>query len=104
MKITLATIDACCGKAHRLCLDLPEGSTVRDGLIAAGVQSEPESVAIFCRKVTLDSPLSEGDRIDVGTPLRVERSEVRRLREAGNRKSHPWLYARHGSKRQLQNR
>lgn len=63
------------------------GATVGEAIVASGVLSEfPQidlesvSVGIFSKRVTLDAPLSDGDRVEIYRPLLVSPTEARRLR------------------------
>ncbi len=62
-----------------LAVSLPEGATIRDALREAGVP-EPRSVGIFGEPATLETPLSEGDRVEVYRPLQIDPKEARRRR------------------------
>ena len=68
-------------------VELPAGSTVRQALQASGVAAEfpgldwgAETVGIWGRKAGLDEVLSDGDRIEVYRPLRVDPKVARRER------------------------
>jgi putative ubiquitin-RnfH superfamily antitoxin RatB of RatAB toxin-antitoxin module len=63
-------------------LTLPAGATVRDALVAAKVTAE--SVGIFGRRVSLETKLSEGDRVEIYRPLAIDPKEARR-RRAGSK-------------------
>lgn len=74
-------------KAWRVALVLPEGATVADALAAAdlpdrapGAVVDAESLAIFGRTVTPDTPLRTGDRVEVLRPLQVDPKQARRQR------------------------
>ena len=68
-------------------IKLERGATVREAIVASGVLSEfPQidlesvSVGIFSKRITLDTPLSNGDRVEIYRPLLVSPTEARRLR------------------------
>ncbi len=68
-------------------IKLERGATVREAIVASGVLSEfPQidlesvSVGIFSKRITLDTPLSDGDRVEIYRPLLVSPTEARRLR------------------------
>jgi len=68
-------------------IKLERGATVREAIVASGVLSEfPQinlesaSVGIFSKRITLDAPLSDGDRVEIYRPLLVSPTEARRLR------------------------
>jgi uncharacterized protein len=60
-------------------LELEEGATVRAALAAAGLQA-PHGAGIHGRRVSLDTKLAEGDRVEVYRPLRADPKEARRRR------------------------
>jgi putative ubiquitin-RnfH superfamily antitoxin RatB of RatAB toxin-antitoxin module len=57
---------------------LPDGATVRDALAASGVLGN--QVGIFGKRVTMDTRLADGDRVEVYRPLLVDPKEARRRR------------------------
>ena len=68
-------------------IKLERGATVREAIVASGVLSEfPQidlesvSVGIFSKRITLDAPLADGDRVEIYRPLLVSPTEARRLR------------------------
>ena len=68
-------------------IKLERGATVREAIVASGVLSEfPQidlesvSVGIFSKRITLDTPLSDGDRVEIYRPLLVSPTEARRQR------------------------
>jgi putative ubiquitin-RnfH superfamily antitoxin RatB of RatAB toxin-antitoxin module len=63
-------------------VDLPEGACVGDALAAAGWRMDAEFVglAVFAQAATLDTPLVEGDRIELLRGLQVDPKQARRLR------------------------
>jgi len=68
-------------------LTLPEGSTVADALRESGLAREfpeidPEAggVGIYGRRVRLDEPLRDLDRIEILRPLVADPKEARRAR------------------------
>lgn len=60
-------------------LVLPEGATVLDALLKAGLGKE-NSVGIFGEPATLDTRLRDGDRVEVYRPLKIDPKEARRKR------------------------
>ena len=75
-------------------LELPPGSRVRDALAQPGVleafpEIDVESVplGIFSRRVELDTPLTEGDRVEIYRPLKLSPTDARRLRAERRRVS-----------------
>lgn len=72
---------------------LPEGARVRDAIERSGVvERHPEighearSVGVWNRKVALDQPLRDGDRVEIYRPLTVDPKDVRRRRAQGSGK------------------
>ncbi|MCC3750239.1 MAG: RnfH family protein [Halorhodospira halophila] len=70
-------------------LELPAGSRVGDALNASGLlERHPEinltqqSVGVFGQIVGLDTPLHDGDRVEVYRPLQVDPKEARKRRAA----------------------
>jgi len=64
---------------ERVALELEAGATVRSALQAAGVAATA-AVGIFGRRVPLDAPLADGDRVEVYRPLRTDPKQDRRRR------------------------
>ena len=67
-------------------LELEQGATVRAALQAAGMPPD-QPVGIFGRRVELDAPLADGDRVELYRPLRVEPKEARRRRTLNRTRS-----------------
>lgn len=69
-------------------LELPEGSRVRDAVRAAGWDEDPETVAcaVFGVRAGPDSPLREGDRVELLRPLQADPKDARRRRAESRRK------------------
>ena len=68
-------------------LDVKPGASVSEAITLSGVLEEfPEinldinPVGIYSKKVTLDSVVKDGDRIEIYRALRVSPKEARRLR------------------------
>ncbi len=77
------------GQQTVLRVELPAGSTAGDALNASGIlERHPEidltqqSVGVFGQIVGLDSPLHDGDRVEVYRPLQVDPKEARKRRAA----------------------
>ena len=77
-------------------LELCPGARVRDALAQSGVleafpEIDVESVplGIFSRRVELDTPLTEGDRVEIYRPLKLSPTDARRLRAERRRVSRP---------------
>lgn len=67
-------------------VELPAGSTVGEAIAASGIERDcgidarTLAVGIWSRRVTLDTALVEGDRIEIYRPLRIDPRQARRLR------------------------
>lgn len=66
-------------------LDVPEGSTVRDAILRSGLLEQfPEidldqnPVGIFGKIVKLDTPLEEGNRVEIYRPITADPETVER--------------------------
>ncbi|MBX3699895.1 MAG: RnfH family protein [Dokdonella sp.] len=74
------------GRQFLRALRLPVGSTVAAALAASGVAEvcsiDPAhcAVGIWSRRVTLQSVLADGNRVELYRPLRIDPKEARRLR------------------------
>jgi putative ubiquitin-RnfH superfamily antitoxin RatB of RatAB toxin-antitoxin module len=66
-------------KEKAVVVELPEGATVAEALRAAGVR-EGVAAGIFGARVAQETPLSDGDRVEVYRPLRMDPKEARRRR------------------------
>lgn len=70
---------------------LPHGATVAEAIRRSGIREARPDVAtgtgrvgIFARKASLDTPLREGDRVEIYRPLQIDPKEARRLRAKSN--------------------
>ncbi len=72
-------------------LELPEGATVADALSRAGLESDPETVAhaVFGVRVTRDTVLRDGDRLELLRPLQADPKDARRRRADAKTKTRP---------------
>lgn len=69
-----------------LTLDLPAGATVGDAVAASGWSMEGVAgMAVFGDPVDRQSPLHEGDRIELLRPLQADPKEARRRRASRGR-------------------
>jgi putative ubiquitin-RnfH superfamily antitoxin RatB of RatAB toxin-antitoxin module len=66
-------------------LDVPEGSTVRDAILRSGlleqfpeIDLERNAVGIFGKIVKLDTPLVEGNRVEIYRPITADPESVER--------------------------
>ncbi len=70
-------------------LSVPQGSTVRDGIVASGILDkypeidlEKNKIGVFAKLVKLDNPLRDRDRIEIYRPLIADPKAVRKQRAA----------------------
>jgi len=63
-------------------VELPAGATVRDALAASGLAPnlEKQACGIFGKRVALEHPLAEGDRVEIYRALAIDPKEARRRR------------------------
>ncbi|HSG77842.1 MAG TPA: RnfH family protein [Burkholderiales bacterium] len=74
------------GRAARVRLDLEEGATVRAALAAAGWNAAARGVGIYGRRVSLDTRLADGDRVEIYRALSADPKEARRRRAKPRRR------------------
>lgn len=67
-------------------VELPPGATAADALNACGVGVEDMALGVFGRAVQADTPLRDGDRLELYPPLRVDPKTARRRRAAASKK------------------
>jgi putative ubiquitin-RnfH superfamily antitoxin RatB of RatAB toxin-antitoxin module len=67
---------------ERMEVEVPVGSNVRNALVAAGWEADPEIVAyaVFGQRVELDAILRDGDRLELLRPLQADPKDARRQR------------------------
>ncbi len=72
-----------------LSVTLPAGSTAEEAIRASGIlERHPEidltsqSVGVFGQVVGLDTPLNDGDRVEIYRPLQVDPKQARKRRAA----------------------
>lgn len=68
--------------ADSVTVQLPSGATVRDALVAAGFANHHRGVGIYGKRVSVDTPVADGDRVEIYRPLVLDPKERRRLRAA----------------------
>ena len=66
---------------------LVAGATVREALLAGGFADWTGTLGVFGKPVAADTPLRDGDRLELYPPLRVDPKTARRLRAAAAEKS-----------------
>ncbi len=66
-------------------LEIPEGSTLLDALNRSGILTrfpqvdlKRQKVGIFGKLAKLDTPLREGDRVEIYRPITVDPTKVKR--------------------------
>jgi putative ubiquitin-RnfH superfamily antitoxin RatB of RatAB toxin-antitoxin module len=72
-------------RAHRdgadtVTVQLPAGALVRDALRASGIDAQASEVGVFGKRVPPDTPLADGDRVEIYRPLALDPKERRRQR------------------------
>jgi putative ubiquitin-RnfH superfamily antitoxin RatB of RatAB toxin-antitoxin module len=78
-KLRVEVIEAWPGRFERVRLELEEGATVRAAL-AAVQRAATSGVGIYGRRVTLDTRLADGDRVEIYRALGADPKEARRRR------------------------
>ena len=68
-------------------LELPAGAKVGDAIAASGLREAwPEleigagRIGVFARKPGFDTPLHDGDRVEIYRPLKIDPKDARRKR------------------------
>ena len=74
-------------RAYRRSVQLEPGATIVDAIRASGIAREPgvgeidySRVGVFGRVVGADTPLRDGDRVELYRPLKIDPKEARRRR------------------------
>lgn len=78
-RLRVEVIEALTGRVVSVALELEEGATVRAALAASG-RAPGEAVGIHGRRVSLDTPLADGDRVEIYRPLQADPKQARRKR------------------------
>jgi hypothetical protein len=78
MALRIEVVHARPGGAEIVEIRLPDGATVGDALAAAGLKGNP--AGIFGKRVTMDTRLADGDRVEIYRPLKLDPKEARRRR------------------------
>ena len=90
--VSVEVVYALPARCWRWPLVLPGGATVADALAAADVAAvvpgwvpDPAGLAVYGQPVALETPLRDGDRVEVLRPLLADPKQARRrrAREAG---------------------
>ena len=67
-------------RAEAVTLQLPAGALVRDALRAAGIDADAAAVGVFGKRVRPETPLADGDRVEIYRALLLDPKERRRQR------------------------
>lgn len=78
-KLHIEVVQALPDQQRLVALELAAGATVRMALAAAGLPF-PHAVGIHGMRASLDTPLADGDRVEIYRPLRADAKESRRRR------------------------
>jgi putative ubiquitin-RnfH superfamily antitoxin RatB of RatAB toxin-antitoxin module len=73
-------------RQETVALELEQGATVGVALRAAGMPLD-QPVGIYGRRVALDARLTDGDRVELYRPLRIDPKEARRRRALNRTRS-----------------
>lgn len=84
-KLRVEVIEAWPRRVARTRLELEEGATVRTALTAAG-QAAASRVGVHGRRVSLDTRLADGDRVELYRALSADPKEARRRRAKRRRR------------------
>lgn len=86
-RIRVSVIHAGADRVFDIQLSLPAGSRVADAIERSGIRAMLPGIAIrddrlgiFARKVSPDTLLRDGDRVEIYRPLRIDPKEARRKR------------------------
>lgn len=78
MALRVEVVQARPDGAEVVAVRLADGATVRDALAASGLKGN--QAGIFGRRVTMDTRLADGDRVEIYRPLKLDPKEARRAR------------------------
>jgi putative ubiquitin-RnfH superfamily antitoxin RatB of RatAB toxin-antitoxin module len=85
MWIEVALPDRADHTVRQVCL--PAGATARDALRACGADAENVALGVFGRPIQADTPLRDGDRLEVYPPLRIDPKTARQRRALAAQKN-----------------
>ncbi len=79
------------GDAHEVSAELPDGATVADAIRLSGVVDRylggvwpaDDAIGVWGQAAAVDTPLVDGDRVELYRPLTVDPKEARRRRATG---------------------
>ena len=80
MPLRVEVVHALPDRAEVVAVRLAAGATVRDAIAASGLKAEFGRLGIFGATVKLDTPLRDGDRVEIYRPLVLDPKEARRRR------------------------
>ena len=87
MKISIEVAYARPDRGWLIPVSVSEGDTIISGIRQSGIldqcpEIDPDTLqaGIFSRKLPLDTPLKDGDRIEIYRPLKIDPKEARRKR------------------------
>jgi putative ubiquitin-RnfH superfamily antitoxin RatB of RatAB toxin-antitoxin module len=89
--VKVTVVFAVTGDSAQDVLELPPGSRLQDALVASSVAAQaikahgPLATGIWNHARALDTPLKEGDRIELYKPLIADPKDARRARAARSR-------------------
>lgn len=78
-RLRIEVVQALPDRVERVRLELEPGATVGAALRAAGHAAHAPA-GLYGRRVPPDTPLADGDRVEVYRPLRADPKEARRAR------------------------
>jgi len=78
MALRVEVVQARADGAKVVEIRLPDGATVRDALAMSGLTGN--QVGIFGKRVSLETRLADGDRVEIYRPLAMDPKESRRRR------------------------
>ena len=78
MALRVEVVQARPDGAEVVAVRLADGAMVRDALAASGLKGN--EAGIFGRRVTMDTRLADGDRVEIYRPLQLDPKEARRAR------------------------
>jgi putative ubiquitin-RnfH superfamily antitoxin RatB of RatAB toxin-antitoxin module len=86
-RVHVSVVYAEAGGVFEVALRLPVGATVGEAIEASRVREarpdveiNADRIGIFSRKATFDTPLRDGDRVEIYRPLKIDPKEARRRR------------------------
>ena len=91
---TVELVYALPGEQTLLSLEVAPGTTVREAIELSGIRSrsvaidlERDKVGIYGKRVSLETVLRDGDRVEIYRPLTADPKDARRRRVRKNREA-----------------